>query len=544
MFTKNEITSMLAAATKDPPGKTRAVIRTILAAAALLAPVSLSVARADDIPPPINLEATAIQPPGTIDMSWNTPLFSDPQMDTARYEFRFSDVAIDDSNWSAATPIEGRLPGVAVIGFGINLDLNVMAAQGGGMIYWDRAYMRAWLTAGLNSPRFVPVAYGIPNQTINFTVSRNGQNVFTGSAVTDRYGMAAITTGDLWNGPPACVMFNFQADWGGNTVGLGHGYVITSPSKTDTQNMYLCEGTSPVVPGTWSHFGGVYDNILGGVQIQFTVPGEALAVDEPVAVHTPTFMPPPVGFNPGVQQAMFAMQVEKSLGPMLNRPVAVTCRYPESMLSLYGGLGESSMRGYRWDEFNQTWVLLEQPLMSLNREEHTFTFFTQQLGILALAAECDYDHDGLGDHEEFAYFTMNNEPDTDGDGISDGTEAWVLMSDPIDPRKADPGSQWGSAPGLPAGTGVFIAGRIITDSDQSPISNNAYVEIPPFEVGDTNCDGFVNNFDIDPFVLALVDPEGYVHEFPNCPLSNADANGDGLVNNFDIDPFVSLIVGG
>lgn len=61
--------------------------------------------------------------------------------------------------------------------------------------------------------------------------------------------------------------------------------------------------------------------------------------------------------------------------------------------------------------------------------------------------------------------------------------------------------------------------------------------------GDMNCDGSVNNFDIDPFVLGLLDPNGYVAAYPGCVLLNADVNCDGLFNNFDIDPFVILILG-
>jgi len=59
--------------------------------------------------------------------------------------------------------------------------------------------------------------------------------------------------------------------------------------------------------------------------------------------------------------------------------------------------------------------------------------------------------------------------------------------------------------------------------------------------GDLNCDGAVNNFDIDPFVLALTDPAGYVQKFPDCDRMLADVNGDGVVDNFDIDPFVKLL---
>ena len=62
--------------------------------------------------------------------------------------------------------------------------------------------------------------------------------------------------------------------------------------------------------------------------------------------------------------------------------------------------------------------------------------------------------------------------------------------------------------------------------------------------GDLNCDGVVNNFDIDPFVLALSDAAAYAAEYPACLRSNADCDDDGLVNNFDIDPFVTLISGG
>ncbi|MGE0482006.1 MAG: hypothetical protein AB7Q17_16210 [Phycisphaerae bacterium] len=60
--------------------------------------------------------------------------------------------------------------------------------------------------------------------------------------------------------------------------------------------------------------------------------------------------------------------------------------------------------------------------------------------------------------------------------------------------------------------------------------------------GDVNCDGAVNAFDIDPFVIALVDPAAYALLYPACQLSTGDVNDDGAVNSFDIDPFVDLLV--
>jgi len=68
-------------------------------------------------------------------------------------------------------------------------------------------------------------------------------------------------------------------------------------------------------------------------------------------------------------------------------------------------------------------------------------------------------------------------------------------------------------------------------------------EFGSFVYGDLNCDGVINNFDIDPFVLALTDPAGYGQKFPDCDRLLADTNGDGKVDNFDIDPFVKLLSG-
>ncbi len=63
-------------------------------------------------------------------------------------------------------------------------------------------------------------------------------------------------------------------------------------------------------------------------------------------------------------------------------------------------------------------------------------------------------------------------------------------------------------------------------------------------LGDMNCDGLINAFDIDPFVLALTNPDGYAAAYPGCNILNGDVNGDGLLNSFDIDPFVLLLTGG
>ncbi len=63
------------------------------------------------------------------------------------------------------------------------------------------------------------------------------------------------------------------------------------------------------------------------------------------------------------------------------------------------------------------------------------------------------------------------------------------------------------------------------------------------QLGDLNCDGLVNNGDIDPFVLAVTQPALYAISFPDCDIDLADCNGDGFVNNGDIDPFVAILSG-
>jgi hypothetical protein len=53
---------------------------------------------------------------------------------------------------------------------------------------------------------------------------------------------------------------------------------------------------------------------------------------------------------------------------------------------------------------------------------------------------------------------------------------------------------------------------------------------------DTNCDGTVDAFDIEPFIDVLLGGSG-------CSPCAADANGDGAVDAFDIEPFINCLVG-
>jgi len=67
---------------------------------------------------------------------------------------------------------------------------------------------------------------------------------------------------------------------------------------------------------------------------------------------------------------------------------------------------------------------------------------------------------------------------------------------------------------------------------------------PLVKLGDTNCDGDANFADINPFVLALSNPDEYKKQFPDCDILSADCNQDGDVNFADINPFVVILGGG
>ena len=67
---------------------------------------------------------------------------------------------------------------------------------------------------------------------------------------------------------------------------------------------------------------------------------------------------------------------------------------------------------------------------------------------------------------------------------------------------------------------------------------------PCLNLADSNCDGAVNAFDIDPFVVALADRTTWEATFSCDYLCANDINCDGMVNAFDIDPFVVCLASG
>ncbi len=89
------------------------------------------------------------------------------------------------------------------------------------------------------------------------------------------------------------------------------------------------------------------------------------------------------------------------------------------------------------------------------------------------------------------------------------------------------------------------------DLNSNPISGlpTAFVRIAlgaepptcPGDRGDANCDGTIDFFDIDPFLLSLFNPAAYTAANCGGSLCAADIDCNGGVDFFDIDPFLTCL---
>jgi hypothetical protein len=116
------------------------------------------------------------------------------------------------------------------------------------------------------------------------------------------------------------------------------------------------------------------------------------------------------------------------------------------------------------------------------------------------------------------------------------SEWWLLPGAPAAPRTLC----WSTEHG---GALLYVGGYFYSTAEQVSSHFAKWGCVPGLLLGDLDCDGLVDSYDIDPFVLALVAPGIYHELFPNCNMGAADCNGDGALDAFDIDPFVTLLIG-
>ena len=87
------------------------------------------------------------------------------------------------------------------------------------------------------------------------------------------------------------------------------------------------------------------------------------------------------------------------------------------------------------------------------------------------------------------------EADTDGDGVSDGDEAWHTHGNPTDSLKISGEDQYGLGEAQQAQSWYWVAARIVAGGEESPLSNCVYIGPPlAVEYGSWwSCTGLLNS---------------------------------------------------
>lgn len=142
------------------------------------------------------------------------------------------------------------------------------------------------------------------------------------------------------------------------------------------------------------------------------------------------------------------------------------------------------------------------------------------------------------------------------------TEAAELRASPRDvfnQDSAEPGDvlYYESGRGVtliaPQRSGEFAFDRFVIDDRPGAIGQNVLDLIAVGRIavaaeygliGDLNNDARIDRFDLEAFVLALVDPAGYAELYPGIDrIQRGDLNGDGLLNDGDIPLFIDALLG-
>jgi len=148
----------------------------------------------------------------------------------------------------------------------------------------------------------------------------------------------------------------------------------------------------------------------------------------------------------------------------------------------------------------------------------------------------------------------------DLDPSAGGTVSWKELADRV-------AVTWLNVPETGVGNSntfqieMFFDGRIRmswlrVDSDDSVVGLSRGLGVPTDFIatdlsattscvlGDLNCNGLVDGFDIQPFVLALTNPSEYAQQYPGCDPLQGDCNCSGALDGFDIQPFVICVTNG
>ena len=440
-------------------------------------------ARAEVIPPVTYLQGEPAGPPGELDLAWRTPLFDlpEPLRDLElSYDIRYGAYYPTQATWDQNAPVFGGIPPVgADFAGGLELDLIVGAALSPdeNIAYGDQAWLRAQLCVVVTPELLRPVNRAILGQPIEFWVTKSGTTVDgpVTKLTQSPFGYASHVTGDLTD-QTGGEWVKCHAKWGGGTLWLWQGMMVVPAGLEVSEDYWVVEDMWAASQTIFPASGGECEFAVGDLNLTYVIPAGAVEEDTEVTTSLCMSPPPPTGMPPCVPGCMCAFEVTAPIAAF-DSLVACHVAFPPAMLAEYGGLGESSLRAYRWSDVRQGWEWLDNGPTMLDREAHVLTFAMRELGTFALAAETDADGDGLGDEEELAYGTLSGESDSDADGVADGDEIWITRGDPSDPAKRYGEDQTALGEGLPA-EGYWVAARIVAGEDASPLSNRVWIGPP------------------------------------------------------------------
>ena len=141
---------------------------------------------------------------------------------------------------------------------------------------------------------------------------------------------------------------------------------------------------------------------------------------------------------------------------------------------------------------------------------------------------------GVGNSGSDPQFVDRDGPDNDRDTWADNDYHLTATSPCVD--AGDPAGDCGGQIDIDGQARLWDG-----DGDSVEITDIGADEFGSFLIGDMNCDGAIDLFDVDPFTVAMTAPGDYEFIYPDCSLALADIDGNGEVNLFDIDPFVVLL---
>ncbi len=127
-----------------------------------------------------------------------------------------------------------------------------------------------------------------------------------------------------------------------------------------------------------------------------------------------------------------------------------------------------------------------------------------------------------------------------------GSVAWATQQ-PFDQDENGNYIEWGTLynywfdADAPPQDGSVTLGTFRPHSPDFVVASLPVPQGPAVLLGDLNCDGVVSVGDINAFVLALTDTDGYRKAFPDCNALNGDFNDDGAVTVGDINGFVAVV---